>query len=29
VEDKATKRSYRRLDVLAALDHVFAHAKKN
>ncbi len=29
VEDAATKRSYRRLDVLAALDHVFAHAKKN
>lgn len=28
VEDAATKRSYRRLDVLAALDHVFAHAKK-
>ncbi|MBC8115488.1 MAG: hypothetical protein H7062_13975, partial [Candidatus Saccharimonas sp.] len=28
VEDEATKRTYRRLDVLAALDHVFAHAKK-
>ena len=28
VVDEATKRSYRRLDVLAALDHVFARAKK-
>lgn len=27
VEDATTKRSYRRLDVLAALDHVFANAK--
>lgn len=29
VEDAATKRSYRRLDLLAALEHVFASAKKN
>lgn len=28
VEDAATKRSFRRLDVRAALDHVFAHAPK-
>lgn len=28
VEDKGTQRSYRRLDVQAALEHVFAHAKK-
>ena len=28
VVDETTKRSYRRLDVLAALDHVFAHAKQ-
>jgi len=28
VDDPATKRSYQRLDLLAALDHVFAHAKK-
>jgi hypothetical protein len=28
VEDKATRRSYRRLDVLAALDHVFAATKR-
>ena len=29
VEDAATKRSYRRVDLLAALEHVFARAKKN
>lgn len=28
VEDAATKRSFRRLDVRAALDHIFAHAPK-
>ena len=28
VEDKATQRSYRRLDTLAALEHVFANAEK-
>ncbi|MBI5757262.1 MAG: S8 family serine peptidase [Planctomycetales bacterium] len=28
VDDPKTKRTYRRLDVLAALEHVFAHAKK-
>jgi len=28
VDDPATKRGYQRLDLLAALDHVFAHAKK-
>ena len=29
VVDETTKRSYRRLDVLAALEHVFAHATKS